>query len=137
MWMRFVTDSSELQSEWPMKCLPMPDEKLSIVLKRFVSLMLSILRSAEHIRNFVRSSVWKCIDLSNALHAWRYMFYFIVMQGLHFLNLYIRHEKASIGTSTINSTFFKDSLMLPCDLSLPAKAHELINITFLSPSDTC
>jgi hypothetical protein len=33
----------------------------------------AILRSAEHIRNFVRSSVWKYIDFSNIIHGWRYI----------------------------------------------------------------
>jgi hypothetical protein len=42
-----------------------------------VPLMAPILRSAEHIGKFVRSNVWKCIDCSNTLYGWRYMFYFI------------------------------------------------------------
>jgi len=60
-----VTESSELQSALPMKWLPVPGEKLSIFLMCVVSLMVPILRSAEHIRNFVRSSVWSCVDIFN------------------------------------------------------------------------
>jgi hypothetical protein len=38
----------------------------------------AILRSTEHIRNCVRSSVWKCIDLSSTLYGWKckmFLFY--------------------------------------------------------------
>jgi hypothetical protein len=63
-----------------MKCLPIPVQKLNIVLIRVVPLMVPILRSAEHIRNFVGSSVWKCIDFSNTLYGGRYiMFYYIAI----------------------------------------------------------
>jgi hypothetical protein len=50
-----------------MKCLPISGEKLSIILVCVELLMMTILRSTEHIRNFVRSSVWKCIDFSNTI----------------------------------------------------------------------
>jgi hypothetical protein len=36
-----------------------------------VLLVVPILRCTEHIRNFVRSSVWKCVDFSNTLWGWR------------------------------------------------------------------
>jgi len=52
--MSCVTESSELQSALPMKCLPVPVQKLNKVLMCVVLLTVSILTSAEHIRNFVR-----------------------------------------------------------------------------------
>jgi hypothetical protein len=47
---------SELQSVLPMKCLPMPAEKLNIVLMCVVSLMVPMLSSHGHIRSSVMSS---------------------------------------------------------------------------------
>jgi hypothetical protein len=41
----------------PMKWLSVPGEKLNIILMCATPLMVPILRSAEHIRNFVRSTV--------------------------------------------------------------------------------
>jgi hypothetical protein len=41
----------------PIKNLPIPDEKLSIILMYVILLMVPTLGSVEHIRNFVRSSV--------------------------------------------------------------------------------
>jgi hypothetical protein len=55
--MSCVTESSELKCVLPMKHLPAPVEKLNIVLMCVVPLMVPILRSAENIRNCVRSSV--------------------------------------------------------------------------------
>jgi len=52
-----------------MKCLPMPGKKVTIILKCIAQLMAYILRSTEHIRNFVRSSVSKCIDISNIVYG--------------------------------------------------------------------
>jgi hypothetical protein len=53
MWMSCVTESSELQSILPMKCLPIPCDKLNIILMCAVPLMGYIPRSTEHIRNFM------------------------------------------------------------------------------------
>jgi hypothetical protein len=61
-WMRCWTESSELQSALPMKRLPTPGQKLNIVLIGVVPLIVPILRSAEHVRNSVRFSVWKCTN---------------------------------------------------------------------------
>jgi len=77
--MNCVTESSELQSALQKKCLPVPGEKLSIIMMCIMPLIVPILRSTEHIRNFVRSSVWKCIDFPNTLYNWKYiLFYFIL-----------------------------------------------------------
>jgi len=38
---------------FPVKCLPLPGEELSIVLMCVVPLVMPILRSVEHIRNFM------------------------------------------------------------------------------------
>lgn len=54
--MSCVTES-ELQSALPKKCLPVPGEKLNIVLICFVSLMVPLLRSSERTIYGVRSSV--------------------------------------------------------------------------------
>jgi len=62
-----VTELSQLHSALPMKCLPVPGEKINIVLMRVVPLIMPILRSAEHISNFVRSCVRKLIAFSNTL----------------------------------------------------------------------
>jgi hypothetical protein len=48
-WMSCVTEPSELQNALTMKCLPVPVQKLYIVLMCVVPLMVAILRSAEHI----------------------------------------------------------------------------------------
>jgi hypothetical protein len=42
-------------------------EKLKTILMCVVPLMVPILRPTEHVRSFVRFSVWKCIDCSNIL----------------------------------------------------------------------
>jgi len=47
--------------------------KLNIVLLCVVPLIVPILRYTEHISNFGRSSVWKCIYFSNTLYVWRYI----------------------------------------------------------------
>jgi len=73
MWTGRVTESSELQSPLLMKCLPIPGEKLNIVLMCVVPLMVAILRSSEPIGYFVRFGVRKCIDLCNTLYSWRYI----------------------------------------------------------------
>jgi hypothetical protein len=74
MWMSCMTEqSAELQNATPIKCLSVHGEKLDIVLMCVVPLMVPILRSTEHIRNFVRSSVWKCINLSSTYYGWRYI----------------------------------------------------------------
>jgi hypothetical protein len=52
-----LTGLLELQSGLPMKCLLTPGEKLNIILMCVMPLTVSILRSTEHIRNFVKSSV--------------------------------------------------------------------------------
>jgi len=46
-----VTEPSELQSALPMKCLPENGYRLDV----YQPLVVAILRSAEHIRNYVRS----------------------------------------------------------------------------------
>jgi hypothetical protein len=79
IWMTCVTESSELQSPLPMKCFPIPGEKLNIVLMCVVPLMVPILRSAKHISNYVRFSVWKCIDVSNTVCGWRYIYIFFIL----------------------------------------------------------
>jgi len=40
MWLSFMIESSELQSALPMKCMPVPDEKLSVVWMYIVPLMV-------------------------------------------------------------------------------------------------
>jgi hypothetical protein len=55
MCMRCMKES-ELHSILPMKCLPIPGEKMKIVLMCDVPLTVPILRSTEHIRNFRRPS---------------------------------------------------------------------------------
>jgi len=80
MQMSCTTESSQLQSPLPIKFLPIPVQKLNIILMCVMPLMVPILRSTEHVRNFVRSSVWKYINFSNTLYDWRYiMFYFIAL----------------------------------------------------------
>jgi hypothetical protein len=49
--------------------LPMPYKKLNIILTCVVPLMVPILRSTKHIRNFMRSSVCKCTSFSNTLYG--------------------------------------------------------------------
>jgi hypothetical protein len=49
---RCMTESSELQSASPMKWLPVPGEKLNIVLICVVPLMVAILRATEHNTKF-------------------------------------------------------------------------------------
>jgi len=49
--------SSVLHHSVSKECLPVPGEKLETVLTRVAPLTVSVLTSAEHIRNFVRSSV--------------------------------------------------------------------------------
>jgi len=51
MWMSCVTESSELQSSLPTKCLPVPGNELNIAFMCVVPLMVPIFRSTEHIRN--------------------------------------------------------------------------------------
>jgi len=51
-------------------------EKLSIVLMCVVALMVPIFRSTEHIRNCVRSSVWKCVCFSITPCGWRYVLFY-------------------------------------------------------------
>jgi hypothetical protein len=51
--MSCVTDSSELHSALPSKCSPLHGEELNIVLMCVMPVMVPILRSTEHIRNFV------------------------------------------------------------------------------------
>jgi len=55
--MSSLTESSKLQSALPMKCFPVPGEKLGIVLMCAVRLLVPILKSAEQRGDFVRSSV--------------------------------------------------------------------------------
>jgi len=55
--MSYMTESSELQSVLPMKFLQIPGEKLNIILMFVMPLMVPTLKSTEHIRNFVKSSV--------------------------------------------------------------------------------
>jgi hypothetical protein len=50
-------------------------QKLNIVLC-VVPLMVPTVTSTEHIRNFVRYSVWKCIDFCNTLYGERNMTFF-------------------------------------------------------------
>jgi hypothetical protein len=38
-----------------------------------VPLIEPILRDNEHIRNFVKPCVWKCVSFSNAFYGWRYI----------------------------------------------------------------
>jgi hypothetical protein len=56
MWMSCITELSELQSSLPMECLPIPVEKINIVLMRVTPLIAPVLTSTNHIRNFVRCS---------------------------------------------------------------------------------
>jgi hypothetical protein len=73
-----VCEWSDLQSALLMKYL-VRSKKL-IVMMCVVPLMVLILRSTEHVRNFVSFSIWKCIDFSNTCYSWRnIMFYFIAI----------------------------------------------------------
>jgi len=74
MWISCLTELSELQYVLPMKCLPMPGKKLNIILM----CVFLILRSAEHIRNFVRSTIWKYINFPNTLwiEIYNILFYY-------------------------------------------------------------
>jgi hypothetical protein len=75
-----LCDSSELQSALLLKSLLEPGDKVNIGLMCVVPQMLTILSYAENIRNFVSSSVWKCIDFSMSIHGSRFiMFYFIAI----------------------------------------------------------
>jgi len=42
-------------------------------------MMVPILRSTEHMKDFVRFGVWRGISFSNTLYSWKYLFYFIVI----------------------------------------------------------
>jgi hypothetical protein len=64
----YMTESSELQSALPMKCLPLPNEKLNIVLTCVVPLVVAVLKSTKYIGNFVKSSVPKCVDFFSTLY---------------------------------------------------------------------
>jgi hypothetical protein len=66
--MSCVAEPSELHSALPMKCLSVPGEKLHVVLMCVVLLMVPILRYTEHVRNFVRSSVWTSVDFYSTLY---------------------------------------------------------------------
>jgi len=68
--MSCVTESLQLQSALPMKCLLIAGEKLNIILMCFVQLIAPILRCTEHTRNLMKFSVWKCIDFSRTLYGW-------------------------------------------------------------------
>jgi len=70
MWISYMPESSELQSALPTKCLPVPIQKLNIVLMYVVPLMVPL--SAEHIRNFVRDGVWEGIGFFSNIYGWRY-----------------------------------------------------------------
>jgi hypothetical protein len=63
----------------PVKCLQVPHVKLNIILMCVIPLMVPILRSAEDLRNFMKSSVWKCINFCSTLYGWRYIFYIIAI----------------------------------------------------------
>jgi hypothetical protein len=66
--MRFMTESLGMQSALPVKYLLVPGEKLNLVLMCIVALKVAMLKSTEHIRNFVMSNVWKSIDLCNTFY---------------------------------------------------------------------
>jgi len=66
--MRCMIELSELQSVLPKKCFPIPGEKVTIILVCIVPLIMLTLRYSEHIRKFVKSSVWKYIDFFNTLY---------------------------------------------------------------------
>jgi hypothetical protein len=48
--MKYTRESSELQSLLPINSLPVPGEKLNIILMCVVPLMVPTLRSTEHIK---------------------------------------------------------------------------------------
>jgi len=54
--MSCIAELSVLQCVLLMKCLPMHSEKLNVVLMCVKPLMVPIMRSTGHIRNFVRST---------------------------------------------------------------------------------
>jgi hypothetical protein len=78
MLMSSVTESSQLQSTLPMKCLVVSGEKLNIILMCVMALIVPLLRSTEHIRNVMRSSVWKYVSFSITLYGWRYIMFYII-----------------------------------------------------------
>jgi hypothetical protein len=82
LWMRCMIESSQLQSASPVKCMAVSGKKLNTILMYVVPLMGPILRSTEHIRNFVRSSVWRCTDFSRTLYGWD-MFYLVSFKAKH------------------------------------------------------
>jgi len=68
-WITCTTEFPEL------RCLPILGDKLSI-LTYIVPLMVPGLSSTDHVWNFVRSSIWKCINLSNTFYNWRYVLFY-------------------------------------------------------------
>jgi len=78
--MIYLTESSALQSALPMKCFSIPGTKLSIILMCVRPIMMSTFRSTQHRRDFVESSVLKCIEFSNINYGLRYiMLHFVVI----------------------------------------------------------
>jgi hypothetical protein len=69
----------ELQSTLQVKRFPVHGEKLNIVLMCVIPLMVSILRSSGHIRNFESSSVWKWLISPVYFMVEDILFYFIAV----------------------------------------------------------
>jgi hypothetical protein len=77
VWTIWVTESSELQSAFAAKYFSLSGEKINVVLIHVERLIVPILRSTEHKREFVISIVRKCIVFSSAFYCWRYRYIYI------------------------------------------------------------
>jgi hypothetical protein len=98
----------KLQNVLPLKCSLIPHKKLHIVLICVMPLLVPILRSTEHIRSFVQSSVWKCIDFSSTFYGWRYVILLPCKAG-HLVYSFCHHQvvyliQSSAYNPTLSST---------------------------------
>jgi len=63
-----------------MKCWPLPGKKLNaILICGVLPLIVPISSSTVHIRNSVRPCIWKCINFSNTIYGWWYIYCFILL----------------------------------------------------------
>jgi hypothetical protein len=83
----------------PLKFLTEPGRKLNIILMCIMPLIVSTLRSAEYLRNFVMSSVCKCINFSSILYGWIYhvLFYCHLSPD----TLYFHHNESGSQDSSV------------------------------------
>jgi len=107
--MSYVTESSDLQSLLPMKCLPVPGKKLNIVLLCFVPQMVPTMRSTEHIRmyQFLQYTLWLKIFILFYCHLRPNLFCinlcFVLTSDFSFIGCI--HQSKSKGVyCTVNTT---------------------------------